>query len=271
LAKRVLIPPVSIFLDQPIFHQPLRKLLHLGMDILSILSTLELKFTDGLEEAELNEIHPTELDDVQPLIEQLNGLVRRQSDYLGQHVGDYMKQKGLVSLFPITAAKLKIENTGLPQARQGIHDHFKNVCLMNQIMTLALQIYHDADLPRHPYVVYQLTALYHSLGYTGVEFKAYRKQIGEKFDSIKEALGGSAAVAAASGALPHHTPSSETTGRLSPTQREWIKSVMLGVVRKLLSSTGGSFWNSSKPLVHFLYAVSHAAPAKHSPVDFSFG
>ncbi|KAI9216880.1 hypothetical protein BC828DRAFT_392512 [Blastocladiella britannica] len=139
----------------------------------------------------------------------LNGLVSRSGRILNgaQTVQEALTAAGLAELFPLIAGG---------NAAAGKLD-MRFVTVLNQVVTLALQLRRDVSLTNHKYMAHQVALLYQSLTGSREDLKAFRTEIEGHFDSIKAECN-----------APDAQP------QLAPETRQWLEELTTKVLTAAL-------------------------------------
>lgn len=98
---------------------------------------------------------------------------------------DVLQHLNLLEIFPYLRQYLDGDTSDQPQANIGAA-YLLYVSLLNQVVMMGTQLYHDACVPaHHKYAAHQIALLYQSLNMLQGETKPIRRLIEARFDEIK--------------------------------------------------------------------------------------
>ncbi|KAI9183589.1 Serine/threonine-protein kinase Nek9 [Blastocladiella emersonii ATCC 22665] len=143
---------------------------------------------------------------------------------------------GFADVFPLFTS-------GNTSAAAGKFD-LRSSTVLNQVVSMALQLRNDVALPNHKYMAHQIALLYQSLTSSREDLRKYRAQIEGQFDAFK---------AACSAQVPEP--------QLLPEQRQWLTSLTTDILTEALF-TGRNIVPSQRA-VEFLRSFPPASPITH--------
>ncbi|KAF9164315.1 hypothetical protein DFQ26_001598 [Actinomortierella ambigua] len=163
----------------------------LGLQMLNDLSRIEM-FVTRIETvgqqpettAELDKTI-THLENALIAYENDNGHAGRLDETMGRMMlKRYMIRTGLAQMFPKSSEYIGIE----PVIPGGsfMESHFRYMSLINQLVSIALQLQNDMRLPNHKYMAHQVALLYQCINQAGPQFSKYKPLIEEHFNAVKE-------------------------------------------------------------------------------------
>ncbi|KXZ55766.1 hypothetical protein GPECTOR_2g1316 [Gonium pectorale] len=102
-----------------------------------------------------------------------------------KHAQTTMQDLGLLDLFPYLAMGLSGDKLDTVQQNPGAA-YFHYISLLNQVVMMGTQLYHDACMPQHhKYAAHQIALLYQCLNMLQGDTKPIRRVVEARFDEIK--------------------------------------------------------------------------------------
>ncbi|GLC44483.1 hypothetical protein PLESTB_000068500 [Pleodorina starrii] len=102
-----------------------------------------------------------------------------------KHAQTTMQDLGLLDLFPYLAMGLSGDKLDTVQNNPGAA-YFHYVSLLNQVVMMGTQLYHDACMPQHhKYAAHQIALLYQCLNMLQGDTRPIRRVVEARFDEIK--------------------------------------------------------------------------------------
>uniref|UniRef100_A0A7S0UQN4 Uncharacterized protein n=1 Tax=Polytomella parva TaxID=51329 RepID=A0A7S0UQN4_9CHLO len=102
-----------------------------------------------------------------------------------KHVQTTLDELGLLELFPYLGQGFKGDKLEPVDRNPGL-SYLTYVSLLNQVVMMGTQIYHDATVPEHhKYAAHQIALLYQTLNMLQGETKPLRRLVETHFDEIK--------------------------------------------------------------------------------------
>ncbi|ORZ05670.1 hypothetical protein BCR41DRAFT_361514 [Lobosporangium transversale] len=97
----------------------------------------------------------------------------------------YMIRTGLAEMFPKSSEYLGIELI-LPRGSL-IEAHFRQMSVINQLVSIAMQLQNDLRLSNHKFMAHQVALLYQCINQAGPRFSTkYKNRVEENFNELKE-------------------------------------------------------------------------------------
>ncbi|CAB4397852.1 unnamed protein product [Rhizophagus irregularis] len=238
---------VEIRLHEPLIIKPGSRKKRIGLQVLNALARLEVLLSKeemlassetGVQNLKQQLYNKTEIDNTIAVLEA--SLLQFEEDGSAKKdVQTYLTELGLALLFPKSAKRLVVPNLVPGKADALAHFHEMNV--LNQLVSISLQLQQDIKLTNHKYMAHQLALLYQCLNQAGGHFIKYKSRVELHFDAIKEM-----------------TNSSEEP-KLSSEQEQWLSQLTADVVTEALFS-GRPVTAMSQPLAAYLNNVSETLP-----------
>ncbi|KAG0231143.1 hypothetical protein BGW42_000494 [Actinomortierella wolfii] len=182
---------VPIHIHHPIYPNSANKHKRLGLQMLNDLSRIEM-FVTRIETVGQQPEIAAELDKTIAHLESAliayendNGHAGRLDETMGRMMlKRYMIRTGLAQMFPKSSEYIGIESV-IPGGNF-MESHFRYMSLINQLVSIALQLQNDLRLPNHKYMAHQVALLYQCINQAGPQFSKYKPLIEEHFNAVKE-------------------------------------------------------------------------------------
>mmetsp|Transcript_23684 Transcript_23684/g.51987 ORF Transcript_23684/g.51987 Transcript_23684/m.51987 type:complete len:244 (-) Transcript_23684:1039-1770(-) len=162
---------VKLRLDEPLISSPDYRQL---VALCAIADTLIERVQKLPKSAETFDIH---------VLQQIEALCKQVAP--AKPAQDTLQQLGLLDTFPYL--KQGLSGDKLEQAPQNPGSNYLNyISMLNQVVMMGTQLYHDACVPQHhKYTAHQIALLYQCLNMLQGETKPIRRLIEARFDEIK--------------------------------------------------------------------------------------
>ncbi|KAL7747225.1 sporulation-induced protein [Sorochytrium milnesiophthora] len=185
---------VPTFITHPLVESSRTKVRLSALSALKQLSTLELvllKASQNTSDANTAK----KLAEVQQTAEQF--FVNNGRWLKCKNAANFLQRSGLSSAYPLCAARYESADAssdaatasgdGTGSVKTDVKAYLHSMTVLNQVVTLALQLRHDMTLTNHKYIAHQIALLYQSLNSTRSELKSFKSKIETQFDAIKAA------------------------------------------------------------------------------------
>ncbi|KAG9296702.1 hypothetical protein G9A89_001334 [Geosiphon pyriformis] len=241
---------VETHLHEPLLPKPGSRKKRIGLEVLNSLARLEILLTkeETLASAEQEvqnlrqqEYNTAEIDNMINMFLSSIPQLEEETVAVKKDVKAYITELGLAALFPKSAQRLVVTKVSL--GKTDAQAHFVEMCAINQVAAISLQIQQDIKLPNHKYIAHQLALLYQCLNQVGGHFIKYKPRVEQHFDATKSLTNSS------------HEP------RLNEEQKEWLSQLTADIVTEALFS-GRPASTVSQPLADYLTLVGQVAPPK---------
>ncbi|CAG8479321.1 5566_t:CDS:2 [Paraglomus occultum] len=236
---------VEIHLHEPLIQRPGSRKKRIGFQILNALARLEILLTkeealasavDSVKFLDQQRYNHSEIESVISVIQK--SLVQFDEDgLLKKDTQAYMSELGLAAFFPKSSKRLVVSMMG---STNEFRAHLHEMTIVNQLVSMALQLQQDINLTNHKYMAHQLALLYQCLNQASEPFLKYKSRVEIHFDAIKTLT------------------NSSDEPVLTKDHKEWLSQLTADIVTEALFS-GRSVSTASRPLATYLTALDQTA------------
>ncbi|CAG8467660.1 5222_t:CDS:2 [Ambispora gerdemannii] len=234
---------VEIRLHEPLIQKPGSRKKRIGLQVLNALTRLELllnkeeAFASADQEVQnisQQQYNSTEIDNTINMLLTSLPQLEEEAIAMKKDMKTYITELGLASLFPKSARRLVVSKLGTGTV--DVQAHFIEMTLINQLVSISLQLQQDTKLENHFYMAHQIALLYQCLAQVGQHFLKYKPCVELHFDAIKSLTSRSKE--------PH----------MNEEQREWLSQLTADIVTEALFS-GRPFSTVSEPLANYMTLI----------------
>ncbi|KAI9143797.1 hypothetical protein BKA69DRAFT_1059046 [Paraphysoderma sedebokerense] len=192
---------VHTYRDEPIIESSRHRSRKTQLELFHVLATLEVLVAkeSGLT-AMLAETPPSTHDSVttRASLTKTQGEITRvlnstltnweiwKNDFGGVGIESFLRSSLLLTIYPKACSKFGASGSTGESEKVDMKSYLQSMTVMNQIVTLSLQLREDVNLTNHKYMAHQIALLYQSLSGAKDELKKqFRPRIESQFDNIK--------------------------------------------------------------------------------------